>query len=94
MSNTYDEKAIQALSDAGAFCGVCGFQPGDRGCPDCEGCWRNYVDALRKAGWAPAHELAEKQRGQLLPDDLDTHAPYNRTVRRMADLIDPEVPSA
>ncbi|MFH9236112.1 hypothetical protein [Streptomyces globisporus] len=52
-----DQTAIQALSDAGAFCGVCGFQPGDRGCPDCERCWAAYTKALRAAGWAPASEV-------------------------------------
>lgn len=36
-----------ALSDAGAFCGECGFEPGDRGkCTDCERCWSGYADAL------------------------------------------------
>lgn len=35
-----------ALSAAGAFCGQCGFEPGDRGCPDCERCWSSYADAL------------------------------------------------
>ncbi|PVC80559.1 hypothetical protein DBP19_36085 [Streptomyces sp. CS090A] len=68
--STADETAIQALSDAGAFCGVCGFQPGDRGCPDCENCWAGYVKALRAAGWAPAADVlsqaitAVEDRGQ------------------------------
>lgn len=36
-----------ALSNAGAFCGNCGFEPGDRGeCADCESCWSSYADAL------------------------------------------------
>ncbi|MFD5899085.1 hypothetical protein [Streptomyces sp. NPDC060366] len=36
-------RIIAALSLAGAFCGECGFEPGDRGCPDCERCWARYV---------------------------------------------------
>ncbi|WP_392838670.1 hypothetical protein [Streptomyces sp. LN500] len=53
----FDDKAMQALSDAGAQCGVCGDQPGDRICPDCERCYRSYVAALRAAGWAPRAEV-------------------------------------
>lgn len=35
------------LSTAGAYCGNCGFEPGDRGkCADCERCWSSYADAL------------------------------------------------
>ncbi|WP_331756749.1 hypothetical protein [Streptomyces decoyicus] len=52
----YDNQAMQALSDAGAQCGSCGDEPGDRTCPDCERCYQSYVDALRKAGWAPRTE--------------------------------------
>lgn len=41
------EQIKNALSGAGAFCGVCGFEPGDRGkCPDCERCWGQYADVL------------------------------------------------
>ncbi len=64
----YDEQAIQVLSDEGAQCGVCGDEPGDRVCPDCERCRRWYVAALRKAGWAPTGELQqqlEKARAEL-----------------------------
>lgn len=52
-----DDTAMQALSDAGAVCGTCGDQPGDRICPDCERCYRDYVTALRAAGWAPRSEV-------------------------------------
>lgn len=55
-----DETALQALSDAGAVCGDCGDQPGDRVCPDCERCRRWYVAALRKAGWAPRAEIQQQ----------------------------------
>lgn len=51
-----DDRAMHALSNAGAFCGECGFEPGERGCPECERCWSEYVKALREAGWAPRSE--------------------------------------
>lgn len=36
-----------ALSEAGAFCGDCGFQPGDRNkCGACERCYDRYAAAL------------------------------------------------
>jgi hypothetical protein len=56
----WDNQAIQILSNEGAQCGVCGDQPGDRICPDCERCRRWYVAALRKAGWAPTGELQQQ----------------------------------
>lgn len=41
------EEIKNALSRAGAFCGDCGFEPGDRGqCPDCERCLDGYARAL------------------------------------------------
>jgi NMD protein affecting ribosome stability and mRNA decay len=55
--NARDESAMQALSDAGAVCGDCGDQPGDRTCPDCERCRQQYVAALRAAGWGPRAEV-------------------------------------
>ena len=55
-----DDHAIQVLSDEGAQCGVCGDQPGDRICPDCERCRGWYVAALRKAGWAPTAEIQQQ----------------------------------
>ena len=61
-----DEAAIQALSVAGAFCGECGFEPGDRGCPDCERTWTWYVDALRAAGWAPRDEVIGDRDAQIV----------------------------
>lgn len=53
----FDDQAMQVLSIEGAMCGVCGDEPGDRNCPDCESCRRDYVAALRKAGWAPRSEI-------------------------------------
>lgn len=39
------ERLMQAFSDAGAICGDCGAQPGDRDCPDCERARGWYADA-------------------------------------------------
>ncbi|GAA0500887.1 hypothetical protein [Streptomyces olivaceiscleroticus] len=52
-----DETAKKALNKAGAQCGSCGSEPGDRDCPDCERCYQWYVKALRAAGWAPRSEV-------------------------------------
>lgn len=40
------EQMTQALSDAGAFCGECGFEPGDKGCPDCRSHWERCIEKL------------------------------------------------
>lgn len=56
MTQPLDDHAIQILSNEGAQCGVCGDQPGDRTCPDCEKCRADYMAALRAAGWAPSEE--------------------------------------
>lgn len=55
-----DDAAIQILSEAGAQCGNCGDQPGDRICPDCEKYRRWYVAALRQAGWAPQSDIQQQ----------------------------------
>ncbi|MEU5322924.1 hypothetical protein AB0G67_40170 [Streptomyces sp. NPDC021056] len=55
-----DNAAMQALSEAGAMCGDCGDEPGDRKCPNCERCLRWYVAALRTAGWAPVADLQQQ----------------------------------
>jgi len=57
QQRTYDNQAMQALSDAGAQCGNCGDEPGDRKCQDCERCYQRYVKALREAGWVPRTEV-------------------------------------
>jgi hypothetical protein len=49
-----DEHAVRVLSISGAMCGVCGDEPGDRNCADCERVRRGYIADLRAAGWAPA----------------------------------------
>jgi hypothetical protein len=54
--NARDDSAMQALSDAGAQCGECGDEPGDRICPDCERHYQWCVEALRKVGWVPRAE--------------------------------------
>jgi hypothetical protein len=59
-----DDHAVQVLSQAGAMCGVCGDEPGDRKCPDCESCRRDYLECLyQEAGWGPTAAMrAEVQR--------------------------------
>jgi hypothetical protein len=53
-----DDRAVQVLSQAGAMCGVCGDEPGDRKCPDCESCRRDYLECLYgEAGWGPRAAL-------------------------------------
>lgn len=42
---------------------------------------------------AYTHEVAEKLRSYLLPEEDSPHVPHNRTVRNLAELIDPEVTS-
>ena len=89
MTNTgtrpdLDGHAIQILSDAGAQCGNCGDEPGDRTCPDCEKCRTRYVAALREAGWGPQDEtlVAEVRR---LTEALD--AVRTKTLATEADEI-------
>lgn len=58
-----DDLAVQVLSNEGAQCGdwgICGDQPGDRICPNCEKVRARYVAALRAAGWAPRSELQQQ----------------------------------
>ena len=43
------EQLIQDFSDAGAMCGDCGDEPGDRNCPHCEKVRGWYADAARHA---------------------------------------------
>lgn len=62
----HDELARQSLSNAGAMCGSCGDEPGDRKCPDCERCLGRYVTALREAGWAPRAEVLREAADKLV----------------------------
>lgn len=83
-----NEAALQVLSDAGAMCGVCGDEPGDRTCPDCERCRHRYLAALRAAGWAPTAEIQQqidKATTQLaaIKQDLD-RLPTGRTRTSLA----------
>jgi hypothetical protein len=92
---TADDLAMQALSDAGAFCGECGFQPGERGCPDCERHYEWCVTALRKAGWAPRTEVLAEAADELVascPDhgsadlvDMVCRCPVADELRRKAE---------
>lgn len=75
-----DDQAIQVLSNEGAMCGICGDQPGDRLCPDCESCRARYIAALRAAGWAPTAEL--QQQLAEVKKDLETLQHTVTGVRR------------
>ncbi|MEU3432293.1 hypothetical protein [Streptomyces sp. NPDC006863] len=81
-----DESAILALSDAGAFCGECGFEPGDRGCPDCERVWAGYVKALRAAGWAPRAEVTAEFVAWLVKRARE-HRAKGPQYAKQADVI-------
>lgn len=65
-----DDIAVQVLSNAGAQCGDCGDQPGERICPNCESCRSQYVADLRAAGWAPTGEALRE-----LADRADPQRP-------------------
>ncbi|CAH9419589.1 hypothetical protein SGL43_06644 [Streptomyces globisporus] len=85
-----DETAIQALSTAGAFCGECGFEPGDRGCPDCERTWAGYVRALRAAGWAARIEAIRDRDAQIiewLTKKAHEEGTSNKERRTRADVL-------
>jgi hypothetical protein len=46
MDEDLRNKIQAALKEAGAFCGECGWQPGDEGCADCKRHWNWCTDAL------------------------------------------------
>jgi hypothetical protein len=51
----------EALSEAGAFCGECGFQPGETGCTDCVRIREMYVDAVLSVVQPLLHDAATKE---------------------------------
>ena len=57
---------VAALSAAGAFCGECGFQPGETGCQDCVRVRDLYADAVMP--------IVERQSGAFAPTELATWA--------------------
>jgi hypothetical protein len=70
MNADLRNKIQTALQEAGAFCGECGWQPGDAGCADCKRHWNRCADALlplfraeRQAGRTQA--LTEAKTAQL-----------------------------
>ncbi|WP_035796390.1 hypothetical protein [Kitasatospora mediocidica] len=56
------EELLAALSTAGAFCGDCGFEPGEIGCSDCVRVREQYADALTPITDRLRAELATAQR--------------------------------
>lgn len=84
-----DDDAVRVLSISGAMCGICGDEPGDRNCPDCERVRRGYIADLRAAGWAPINEAIEAARGEYLHDDTATpeDEAYNQAVSDVVAAI-------
>lgn len=85
-----DDSAVRVLSTSGAMCGVCGDEPGDRNCQDCERVRRGYIADLRAAGWAPLNEAIEAARGECLTDATGTpeDEAYNQAVSDVVAAID------
>jgi hypothetical protein len=54
-------EVLSALSTAGAYCGECGFQPGETGCPDCVRVRGWYADAVMPIIERLRAELAEEE---------------------------------
>lgn len=88
-----DERLKQALSGAGAMCGSCGDEPGDRTCPDCERARGRYVEAARAAGWAPRAEVLRQVADLWMERSTTATVPRERMdlryraaeLREMAD---------
>lgn len=83
--NALDNLAKQALSNAGAQCGNCGDEPGDRICLACERCYEQYVAALRAAGWVPRSEVLFEAADHFSQFPTNTA----RQLRGMAEQADP-----
>jgi hypothetical protein len=77
------QQIAAALSEAGAFCGECGFEPGETGCPDCVRVRELYTEALldvvqplldqqRAAGMREAAAMLRRYCPNHGPDDVDT----------------------
>jgi hypothetical protein len=59
------EQVLAALSTAGAFCGECGFEPGETGCADCVRVRELYADAVMPVIDGLRFE-SEQRLGELL----------------------------
>lgn len=75
MSTVPDLRAevLSALSTAGAYCGECGFEPGETGCPDCVKVRGWYADAVMPIIERLRAELAQARTAPALrldPADL------------------------
>jgi hypothetical protein len=79
------EQILAALSEAGAFCGECGFQPGEAGCADCVRVREMYADAVMP--------ILERQLGESLfwhfeyQTAMDNYRGENAYVRKLRDII-------
>lgn len=80
-----DDRAMHALSNAGAFCGSCGFEPGERGCKDCESHWAHCVKKLRAAGWAPCSETYREAADVVAAAHEN---PWHSTAKKLREMAD------
>jgi hypothetical protein len=90
------EQIKSVLSNAGAYCGDCGFQPGDRGdCPACERCWDSYADALMPIvarGFPAAEESAlavalPQPSGYTIPTSIPVGVAAQNLRQAVADMV-------
>ena len=58
-------EVLSALSTAGAYCGGCGFEPGETGCPDCARVRGWYADAVMPITERLRAELAQAREARL-----------------------------
>ena len=80
------EQIKTVLSDAGAFCGDCSFEPGDRGkCTDCERCYDGYANALMPIVEALRAE-ASGQRDYWHSQTMAADARLRELEARVAEL--------
>lgn len=62
------EEILAALSAAGAFCGACGFEPGEIGCADCVRVRELYADAIAPITDRLTADLQQAQQQAAMGD--------------------------
>lgn len=86
------EQIIRTLDFAGAFCGVCGREPGDplADCDDCRRCLDRYADALLAASPLRTVTVKAEYHGLLsdAEDERDALAARLAAVEALADDLD------
>jgi hypothetical protein len=91
------DEIAQALSEAGAFCGECGFQPGETGCPDCVRVRHLYVEAVVGVVQPRLNVRAKIRKLEAELDQLRAHAAADRkafrVLRRMMSAWEQRLPA-